>query len=253
MHRFKNLLIAFAGLVSLVRERFAGRGWQAKGFTSCLAVAILALVSGNAHAATHWAIIADFMQSRNDPAYFDVASASGTQVTYTVYQATGNRSKTVPFTDGFATSPDLFNLGGSAVALPALVEATTVDFAGSPDGVPSLGLLRQKKLILSCPSNQRGASGTLFNVPLGNLGNAAGGGSGAHLLIANPNGGRVTGGYVVGGTQTNFIVESGAVKDVVLNAAPQLVIVSTLDGAIVQLAIVGKGQEFAMTIVSPLF
>src|SRR5438309_11406234 len=104
--------------------------------------------------AIHFGIIADFLNSRNDPAFFDVVpTALGNSVRYTVYQPTGDRTTTVPFNNQFASSPDLFTLGGSAVALPALVSAQTVDGNGAADNATSAAVLRQTKLILFAAQN----------------------------------------------------------------------------------------------------
>src|SRR5438067_9816662 len=117
--------------------------------------------------AIHFGIIADFLNTRNDPALFDVVNATiGTSVKYTVYQsATGDRTTTVPNNNQFATSPDLFTLGGSAVSLPALVSAKTIDAAGAGDNATSAAPLRQRKLILYAAQNNH--EGQSFIFPLG--------------------------------------------------------------------------------------
>jgi hypothetical protein len=160
--------------------------------------------------AIHFGIIADFLNTKNDAALFDVVNATiGNSVKYTVYQsATGDRTTTVPFNNQFATSPDLFNLGGSPVALPALVSAETVDVSGTGDGSTSAAVLRQKKLILGAGQNNH--FGQLFVFPLGDLGSASGGRSGANLLVGNPNTGPISVIYKVNGNlQTPVALDRG--------------------------------------------
>ncbi len=212
-------------------------------------IAVLWLsLSGTALAGIHFAIIADFLNSKNDPANFDVVTPGpGSNVRYTVYQATGNRVQTVPVNNSFATSSDLFNLGGSPVVLPALVSAETVDPIGRPDGFNSTAVLRQKKLILSPPSVSRGgALGMAFNIPLGDLG------TGAHMLVGNPFATTATCNYSVNGVaQPAFGVEPGQVKDTPLTTAPAIALNCNLS-VVVALALVGKGQEFALTLIPAL-
>src|SRR6476646_452613 len=106
----------------------------------------------------HFGIIADFLNTKNDPANYDVVTTgSGTNVRYTVFQLNGNRVATVPFNGQFATSPDLFNLGGAPIVSPALVLAETQDANGAPDGITSAALIRQSKLILPTPQTIRGS------------------------------------------------------------------------------------------------
>src|SRR5437667_564979 len=117
---------------------------KAIAITTLLVLGCLVL-SSTARAAIHYGIIADFLNTRNDPAFFDIVTSGSASARFTLYQpATGDRQVTVPFTNQFATSPDLFNLGGSAVALPALVSAETVDGAGFPDNATSATILRQR-------------------------------------------------------------------------------------------------------------
>ena len=200
----------------------------------------------------HYGIIADFLNTKNDPAYLDlVTAAAGTRVRFTVYQpATGDRTATVSINNQFATSPDLFNLGGSAVALPALVSAETVDAGGSSDHAASAAVLRLKKLILGAgPNNHVGQS---FIFPLGDLGSAPGGGSGAYMLVGNPSGGFISINYTVNNNaQAPVILNRGGCVAIQLNTAPAIVSVQTNGNAVVALAIVGKGQDFAMTLIAP--
>jgi hypothetical protein len=202
--------------------------------------------------AIHFGIIADFLNTKNDPAFFDVVNATfGTNVKYTVYQsATGDRVTTVPFNNQFATSPDLFNLGGSPVAVPALVSAETVDPSGTGDGSTSAAVLRQKKLILNAGQNNQ--FGQLFLVPVGDLGSTSGGRSGASLIVGNPNGGPISVIYKVNGSpQPSVTLDRGGCVAIPLTIAPAIVAVQTTGNAVVALALVGKGQDFAMTLIAP--
>src|SRR5262245_44946620 len=156
----------------------------------------------------HYGIIADFLNTKSDPAFFDIGAAFGTQATFTVLQPTGNLSQTKPFVNGFATSDDLFTLSGSGVSLPAMVMAATKDTNGNDDGMASLAILRQKKLILASAAQSKGfLLGTAFGFPLGDLGSTSGGGSGAHLLVGNPSGSGINGQYSTSGLATPFTVD----------------------------------------------
>ena len=202
--------------------------------------------------AIHYGIIADFLNSRNDPANFDLVTVGvGTQVRYTVYQpATGDRTATVFINDHFATSPDLFTLGGTAAALPALVSAETVAGGGGSDGSASEAILRQKKLMLFVPPDNHVGSSFIF--PLGDLGNTSGSGSGANLLVGNPTGSPMSITYQVNNMPQPFVtVDRGGCVAIKLNTAPAIVSVETPGNAVVALAIVGKGQDFAMTLIAP--
>lgn len=206
--------------------------------------------------AIHYGIIADFLNTKNDPAYFDlVTSSGGTNARFTVYQATGNRTATVPLNNQqqFGTSPDLFNLGGSPVALPALVSAESIDSADNPDGANSAAVLRQKKLILSIPRNNNSGNATSFAFPLGDLGFTSGGGSGAFLLVGNPNGFLISVDYQVNAApQPQVTLDRGVCVALRLETARAIVTMQANGNAIAALAIVGKGQDFAMTLIAPL-
>jgi hypothetical protein len=219
-----------------------------------LLVSVWLALSPGAHAGIHYGIIADFLNTRNDPAFFDIVATSAS-VRFTVYQpATASRQVTVPFTNQFATSPDLFNLGGSPVALPALVSAETVDNAGTSDGATSAAVLRQRKLILFTPQyNGPAGPGRDFIFPLGDVGFVSGGGSGAYMLVGNPNSEPIGVNYFVNGAaQPSAAVDHGGCVAIRLNSAPAIIAVATTANAIVALAIVGKGQDFAMTLISPI-
>jgi hypothetical protein len=201
--------------------------------------------------AIHHCIIADFLNAKNDPAFFDVVAPSASaSVRYVVYQpATGNRIATVPFTNQFATSADLFNFGGSPITLPALVSAETLDQTGAPDGISSSAVLRQRKLITFVPQNNQ-VLATNFLVPVGDLGSTSGGGSGANLLLANAGGQPVSVDYTVNGSpQPNVTLDRGECRAIRINTAPAIVGISSSDNLIVALAIVGKGQDFALTLI----
>jgi hypothetical protein len=200
----------------------------------------------------HYGIIADFLNSKNDPANFDVGTSQpGTNVRYTVFQPYGNHVQVVPFNNGFATSPDLFNLGGANTS-PALVLAESVDALGQPDRIGTTALIRQKKLVLPTPQTSVGSLGTSFLFPLGDLGNPSGGGSGAHLLIGNPSNAQADGALSINGVaQPGLGVEAGGVQNILLSTAPALVVLIMNAPVVVALAIVGKGQEFAMTLIPP--
>ncbi len=200
-----------------------------------------------ARAAAHFVIIGNFVNSSNDPANLDVAEGPGaTAVRYTVYQASGNRIEIVFSNNQFATSGDLFNLGGSPVVLPALVEAETVDGAGVPDNNPSSATLRQKELLLSPPQTARGALGMSFLFPVGATAN------GAHMLVGNPGGAAVGGNYSVSGAaQVAIAVESGEVKDIALTTSPAIVVLNVNGPVVVELVIVGGGKDVATTLIPP--
>ena len=225
---------------------------KAIAITTLLVLGCLVL-SSTARAAIHYGIIADFLNTRNDPAFFDIVTSGSASARFTLYQpATGDRQVTVPFTNQFATSPDLFNLGGSAVALPALVSAETVDGAGFPDNATSATILRQRKLILFVAADNQ--FGMNFFFPLGDLGFVSGGGSGANMLVGNPNSLPISVSYSVNGAaQAPVAVDRGGCVAIRLNTAPAVIAVRTTGNAIVALAIVGKGQDFAMTLISPLY
>src|SRR5438477_5118913 len=98
--------------------------------------------------AIHFGIITDFLNSKNDPAFFDIVTEGSAAVRYIVYQpATGDRTIVVNFSNQFATSPDLFNVLVSPVSLPALVSAETIDATGRSDGVTSGSMVRQGRAI----------------------------------------------------------------------------------------------------------
>jgi len=207
--------------------------------------------------AIHFGIIADFLNSKNDPAFFDVVPSSASSAArYTVYQpGTGDLVVVVPYTNQlipFATSPDLFNIGGSAVALPALVSAETVDGANNPDGATSAAIIRQKKAILFTTLNNNLGQATSFLFPLGDLGSTTGGKTGANVLVAHPNSGPIGISVTVNGaTQPQVTLDRGGCVAIPLNTAPAIVSVRTTLNAIVALAVVGKGQDFAMTLIEP--
>jgi hypothetical protein len=202
--------------------------------------------------AIHFGIIADFLNTKNDPAFFDLVSASlSNSARYTVYQEVGERTAVVPFTNQFATSPDLFTLGGSPVALPALVSAETIDGNRVPDGATSEAILRQRKLILFAAQNNQ--FGQIFFFPLGDLGFVSGGGSGANMLVGNASTSPISVTYKVNNsTQPPFALDRGGCVAITLNTAPASVSVITTGNAVVALAIVGKGQDFAMTLIAPI-
>ena len=202
--------------------------------------------------AIHYGIIADFLNSKNDPANFDiVAVTSAGFVRYTVYQsAAPDRTTTIPINSQFATSPDLFNLGGSAVSLPALVSSETVDAAGIADNATSAAVLRQTKLILFAAQNNQFGQNFIF--PLGDLGSTSGARSGANMLVGNPNQSPISVIYKVNGNpQPQVTLDRGGCVAIQLNTAPAIVSVQTTGNAVVALAIVGKGQDFAMTLIDP--
>ena len=202
--------------------------------------------------AIHYGIIADFLNSKNDPAAFDVAASSSAGVRYTVYQpATGNRVAEFGFTSQFATSPDLFNLGGSPITTPSLVSAETLDQTGAPDGAISTALVRQRKLILHTPRHNQ-VNATAFTVPVGDLGSTSGGRSGANLIFANPGLTSISLEYSVNGfLQPLVTLDNGQCVAVQISTAPAFVVIESNNNLIVALAIVGKGQEFAMTLIEP--
>lgn len=202
--------------------------------------------------AIHYGIIADFLNARNDPANFDIVTATpATSVRYTVFQSgTGDRQVIVNFDFQFATSPDLFTLGGSPVSLPALVSAETIDAAGISDNATSAAALRQRKLVLFAEHNNLGE---LFIFPLGDLGSTSGGRPGANLLVGNPSPGPISVNYKVNGNpQPAVTLDVAGCAAIPLTTAPAIVSVATTGNAVVALAIVGKGQDFAMTLIAPI-
>jgi hypothetical protein len=197
--------------------------------------------SGTALAGRHFAIITDWM--KKNPAFFDVATwGAGTNIRYTVFQSTGDRVSVVPFINGFARSPNLFNIGGSDVTLPALVEAETVDANGVPDGINSMALVRQKTLIMPSPQT---TADNFFTFPVGDVINSA------HLVVGNVTIIPQTVAYSInGGPAEGFILLPFQVQDVPLTIVPPaMVTVAAEIAVVVAFGQVGRGQDYAVGLI----
>jgi hypothetical protein len=152
----------------------------------------------------------------------------------------------------FASSPDCFALASS---LPALVFATTTDTAVPPNDldVPSQATLRQNQFVMAVPPAVV-AMGTVFAFPIGDLG------QGAFLLIGNPDVNPTDAPVeILASPQSaiaNLTVPLNGVVTYQLPAqsARSRVILQSATGIplLVQLAVLFRGDNFAMTIIPPL-
>jgi hypothetical protein len=201
---------------------------------------------------THVVIIADLANTKNDTAVLDVGTDQAPYVQYQVYPSSLPSPKAAFSDSQFATSPDLLGL---AASLPALVLAQTVDGQTPPQpvGNPSQAMLRQHKLFMSVPPVET-IIGTQFAFPVGDLG------LGAFLLIANPPINASDCSVQITPTPTSqpttlYVPLPGVVAyPLPAAAAGSRVFVFSPNGValLVQLAVLGHGQEFSMTIIPRL-
>jgi hypothetical protein len=218
---------------------------------------MLAIITGAAgtHASEHFVIVADLAHTRDDVAVIDVASDQAPLFQYDVLPCTSPPGATVcegmvPFDPDRAigSTPDVFSLTGASA--PLMVRVATVDALGEEMGVPSQAVLRQNKQIMYIPPIEK-VAGTQFAVPIADLG------QGASLLIGNPTTNASDCSVMVFSmtkTYGTYYLPLGGVVSVPITEAPARVFVFSLTGVqvIAQLAILGKGKEFTMTMLERL-
>ncbi len=189
--------------------------------------------------AIHYVVLADLLNSHNDVAFIDATSDLAQAAIVSI--VSNFQSVLLNPVTRFGSSTDLFLTG---VPLPALVE---VDMNDLPS--VSTAVLRQNKLELSIPKKQN-TVGKQFSYPLGDLG------TGAFVFVAAPFGdAQFTLAYGTDVPSALMGVPGGGVKQVQLTSAQTRVRInnSGVNPLMVQIAVLGHGQEFSMTFVAPDF
>ncbi len=217
------------------------KNWFIAGTIALVSV----LVVGNARsavAANHVVIITDLNGAHNDTANVDVSSDPPSQVSFKIFPSSSGVLLADMNANSFATSPELFAL---TTVPSALVIVNTANAQ-----VLSTAALRQKKLIMAVPPSSE-TLGTAFGFPVGDLG------TGAFLLVGNPNGtlaqGTVVYGPPTGTVAAQLNVPPFGIQVVQLTMAQTRVGITITNSVqvIAQLLVNGHGQEFSMLLVPP--
>ena len=187
--------------------------------------------------AIHYVILADLLNSRNDFAFIDVSSddvQSGS-----ILAGGDSQVVNINLNTRYGVSTDLFQIPG--IVFPALVIANF----GSAVGLKSSVVLRQRKGVMAVPP-QEYTLFTQFRFPLGDLAN------GAVLLVGNPSGIAASLSIAAGTTPipTPPAVQPGTAAQIPITIPATRVNVASNVPVVLQVAFLGRGQEFSTSIIT---